>query len=45
MGTSKNPTCAGPLKTAQMLGARKPATGAYTEVREDRRFAGNNADG
>ena len=28
-----------------MLGARKTATGAYTEVREDRGFPGNNADG
>ena len=35
----------GPLKTAQMLGARRRATGAYMEVREDRESAGNNADG
>ncbi|MFA4875409.1 MAG: phosphatase PAP2 family protein [bacterium] len=39
------PFSRGPLKSAQMLGARKLATGAYTEVREDREFPGNNADG
>jgi len=35
----------GPLKTTQMLGARKRATGAYLGVREDREFAGNKTDG
>ncbi len=34
-GTSKNPNYWGPQKTAQMLGDRKPATAAYTVVRED----------
>jgi len=43
MGTSKNSTCAGPLKTAQMLGARKRATGAYWVVREDRSVRGSHA--
>jgi D-alanyl-D-alanine carboxypeptidase/D-alanyl-D-alanine-endopeptidase (penicillin-binding protein 4) len=40
MGTSKNPYFRGPLKIAQMQGSRKPATGAYTEVREDRGCSG-----
>ncbi len=34
-GTSKNLDFGGPQKTAQMLGAREPATAAYTVVRED----------
>ena len=41
MGISKTPAFRGPLKTAQMLGARRSATGAYMEVREDRGFPGN----
>ena len=35
----------GPLKRAQMLVAHRDATGAYMEIREDRGFVGNAADG
>ena len=44
-GASSNLDFWGPLKRAQMQGARKDATGAYMEIREDRGFAGNAADG
>ena len=45
MNTSNNLNFGGPLKRTQMQGARKDATGAYMEIREDRGFVGNAADG
>jgi len=45
MDNSNNLNSWGPLKRAQMQGAREAATGAYMEIREDRGFAGNAADG